>query len=470
MNDLDRLTRRQLLRKGLGAAASVGALSALPRIPSMAADDERKPNIVFVFADQLRYSAVGCLGDRQVITPNMGKLASQGMSLTNAISGFPVCTPYRASLLTGRYGQSTGVVKNNIPVPDTRNSFPRILKKSGYDTGYIGKWHLNGNVANPPYVPRERRLGFDYWVTNLHRHYDVVCCFGDDPEPRLMPGYLPDVQTDLAINYINDHKDRPFFLCVSWMPPHTPNTPPELFRKMYHPGDLKLPPNVHEDHRDYIAAYYGLVTSLDYNLGRLMNALAEAGIDDNTILVFTSDHGDLLGAHWQGIDSHKQKPWEESIHVPFIVRYPGMIRPGSRCNVLLNSVDVMPTLLGLAEAPVPSIVDGMDLSSSLLGRGGKEPESALLQVIMRSGGEPVPDVWRGVRTKRYTYARFREEGWVLYDNQEDPYQLNNLIDKPEAKGIKDNLEAELRTLLKKTGDDFASEEEWNLRVRTARAL
>lgn len=465
--DVRRVTRRQLLRQGLGAAASVGALSALPKTQVLGANGSRKPNIVLVFADQLRCSAVGCYGQEQVITPNIDMLASQGAMFTNAISGFPVCTPYRASLQTGRYCHSLGVAKNNIRVADTRNSLARVLKKYGYHTGYIGKWHLDGNSKNPPYVPPHRRLGYDYWVTNVHRHFDVNVCIGDEQEGCIMEGYLPDIQTDMAIDYINKHKDGPFFLCLSWMPPHTPNTPPEKHAKMYNPADIKLRPNVQSDCREYIAGYYGLVTSLDDNVGRLMKALEQASIADDTIFVFTSDHGDLLGAHQEGTALHKQRPWEESIHVPFVIRYPREIRVGSRTGVLINSPDVMPTLLGLVGAKVPSVVEGMDLSSFALGRGGNEPESAFLQLLQFSGGEPSEGLepWRGVRTKRHTYARFRDRGWMLYDNKEDPYQLNNLTDRPEAKGTQDVLEAELQGWLKRTGDDFATAEEWAQRVK-----
>ena len=174
----------------------------------------------------------------------------------------------------------------------------------------------------------------------------------------------------------------------------------------------------------------------------------------------------MLGSQGPGI---KQRPWEESIHVPFVLRYPAKIKQGSSSDVLLNTVDVMPTLLGLAGAPCPGGVQGRDLSPFLLGEGGAEPESVFLQDILPCGEAVRSEIaeWRGVRTKRYTYARYRDRGWVLYDNEADPYQLNNLIDKPEARTLQKSLEDELQAWLQSTNDDFASKDTWNERVEAA---
>lgn len=468
MNQVNQLTRRELLRKGLGGAASICALSALPRANSVAAETRRKPNVVFVFSDQHRYCDMAYMGNSQIKTPNFDKLASQGANLTNAISGYPICTPYRAMMLTGRYCHTTEVATNDVRLRDTQNSFARVLKRYGYETGYIGKWHLDG--GRQPFVPKERRQGFDYWVTENcnHKYFETMTCFGDDPEPRKLDGYAPDVQTDLAIDYIKAHKNNPFFLVLSWGPPHNPYIAPEEYLKQYKPEDIKQRPNVKEDFREHLAGYYAQITNLDWNMGRIMQAIKEAGIEEDTILVFTSDHGDMIGSQGLDLRAHKQRPWEESIRIPFLVRYPRRVKPGTVCDVLFNSVDVMPTVLGLAGAKVPSIVEGTDYSSWLFGRPGKEPESVFLQEILPVSDAKVFGPWRGVRTKRYTYARFRDKGWVLYDNQEDPYQLNNLIDKPEAKAIQDELEAELQLWLNKTGDDFASAEEWEQRVSIAK--
>lgn len=469
MKERDQLTRRELLRRGLGAAASVGALSALPRIPSVAGRSGRMPNIVFVFSDQQRRDVMSCMGHEQLHTPNFDRLASQGALCTNAVSGYPVCTPYRASLLTGRYCHSMGVAANDYRLPDTRNSFARVLKKYGYQTGYIGKWHLDGGKGRQPFIPRDRRHGFDYWVSENcnHRYFNTPTCFGDDPEPRPLPGYQPDDQTDLAIEYIREHKDHPFFLVMSWGPPHNPYIAPEEYMDMFKPEDIEQRPNVTDDMREHLAGYYAQVVNLDWNMGRLMKTLRDEGLEDDTILVFTSDHGDLIGAQGLSIREHKQRPWEESIGIPFIIRYPRRIKAGTVCDTLINTVDVMPTILSLAGAAIPSIVEGTDLSGFILGRGGRELESAFLQVLLPVSDARHLGAWRGVRTKRYTYARFEDEGWVLYDNQEDPYQLNNLIDKPEARELQKELEGELQYWLRRTGDKFEPKEVWQERFDNA---
>ncbi len=454
------LTRREFLKTGICAAG----LTAASASGFAVEPPQARPNILFVFADQLRYASLGCCGNPRVRTPNIDKLAAQGALLTNAISGFPLCTPYRAMLLTGRYCQSTGVPTNDVLLPQSRDSFANVLARQGYQTGYIGKWHLDGHRR--PYVPPERRQGFDYWVTENcnHSYFDTPTCFGDETQARPLKGYQPDAQTDLAVDYIGKHADKPFFLCMSWGPPHNPYVATKPYMSMYNPEGIKLAPNVEKDPRADIAHYYAQISNLDYNIGRLMRALSDAGIADNTIFVFTSDHGDMLGAHGQGI-AKKQRPWEESIHIPFMVRFPGRIARGSKPDVLLNTVDVMPTVLGLAGVRVPSAVEGTDVSPVLLGGKMTEPESVLIQDILPcSEAAKAFGPWRGVRTKRHTYARFRDKGWVLYDNLADPYQLNNLIDKPEARTLQRDMEDRLQAWLKRTNDDFASAEEWQRRI------
>ena len=427
-----------------------------------------RPNIVFVFADQMRASAMGCMGNGQVRTPQIDALAAEGTLLTNAISGHPLCSPYRAMLLTGRYCQSTGLVSNDIPLPDHKDTLARAFKRHGYHTGYIGKWHLEARRS--PYVTRERHQGFDYWVSENcdHDYFDTPVCFNGDPELKTLKGYQPNAQTDLAIDYINAHKDAPFLLCMSWGPPHNPYVAPEDYMKLYDPSDIKQRPNVQGDHTEDIAHHYAQITNLDHNIGRLIRAIEDAGIRDDTVFVFTSDHGDMLGSQGR---AGKQLPWEESIHVPFVLRYPRVAQAGVIRGVMLNTVDIMPTLLSLAGLPIPTSVEGRDLSPSLLGEPAEEPDSVLLQAILPCHGSfGQTDAWRGVRTKRYTYARFRDKNWVLYDNEADPYQLNNLIDKPEARQLQKQLEDELQAWLERTNDDFASREEWKHRVEAATGL
>jgi len=456
------LTRREFITRSAGAVAGA-ALLGMP-VASCAAEKARKPNVVFLFADQMRNQALGCIGqDRNTKTPNVDKLAAQGMLFTDAISGYPLCTPYRAMLLTGRYGTTTGMIGNAMELPESEITFAQALKEQGYKTGFIGKWHLE--KIHDPFVPKERRHGFDYWASrNLGGEYmDSFYC-ADTPEQIPLPGYETDCHADLAIDFMKKNKDQPFCLVLAWRAPHPPREAPQKYLDMYPSDKLTQRANVPAgmDDRENAHVYYAMIAGLDRAIGKITKALDELGIADDTIICFSSDHGDMLAS--QGLQG-KNVPFEESINVPFIMRYPKKIKAGQKTDVLLNTVDVMPTLLGLCGAPIPKVVQGTDLSPVLLGKGGRKPEAVLLQKIAGVPGRKAAGPWRGVRTDRYTYARFSDKGYVLFDNEKDPYQMNNLIDKPEAKELQDKMEALLQKMLKKAGDKFEAQDVYLTRMK-----
>jgi len=229
---------------------------------------------------------------------------------------------------------------------------------------------------------------------------------------------------------------------------------PPAYLDLYPPAEIALRPNCPENApREELAGYYAHITALDGNIGRLLAALERTGLAGRTIVVFTSDHGDMLGS--QG-ERKKQRPWDESIMVPFVVRWPGRTAPGRRADTLLGAPDVMPTLLGLMGAPIPSSVEGEDLSHAVLGREGPEPAAALIlnpAPFSEAFHAGLPE-WRGVRTKRWTYVRTLEGPWLLYDNGQDPYQLRNLADDGGARAARQRLEKHLERLLDRTGDAF----------------
>ena len=457
------LTRREFIRRGAGAVAGA-AILGMP-MASCADDKPRKPNVIFLFADQMRNASLGCIGqDKEIRTPHMDKLAGQGMLFTNAVSGYPLCTPYRAMLLTGRYGTTTGMIGNGIELPDSEITIAKVLKGQGYKTGYIGKWHLE--KTHDPFVPKNRRMGFDdFWASrNLGGDYfDNFYC-GDTPEQITIKGYEMDGHTDFALDFIKKNKDQPFCLFVSWRAPHPPREAPKKYRDMYDPEKLTQRANVPKgtDDRKNKQIYNAMITDLDDNLGRITRELDELGIAEDTIICFSSDHGDMLAS--QGLQG-KNVPYEESINIPFIMRYPRKIEAGQKNDALMNSVDVMPTLLGLCGVSIPKAVEGSDLSPIILGKGGKKPEAVLLQKIAGVEGKKGLGPWRGVRTARYTYARTRDKGYVLFDNEKDPYQMNNLIDKPEAKDLQDKMEAELQKLMKRIGDKFETQDAYLARIK-----
>lgn len=420
-----------------------------------------RPNILFVFADQMRGQDMRCAGNADIRTPNLDRLAGEGTLFTNTISNCPLCVPARGSLITGRHALSHRAVSNDLPLPEEEVGIAEALKPLGYRTGYIGKWHLDG-IPRDKFTPAgRRRHGFDYWAAwECHHQYFKGRYHRDTPEPIPIEGYEPDFQTDLAIEFMKESVAQPFCLFVSWGPPHDPyDLVPEKYRSLYAPDKITLRPNATTPNTRAIADYYAAITALDWNVGRMMDAVDRLGIRDNTIFVFTSDHGDMLWSHGA---RNKEQPWEESILIPLIVRWPGHVPAGRKSDVLISIVDMAPTLLGLARAEAPHAVEGVDLSRAVRGENMDEPRSVFIYLPMPAQQAFAMGIgeWRGVRTKRHTYARWRDgRGWVLYDNREDPYQMRNLVDDPASQEVRSSLEAELQYWLGRTNDRFLKGEE-----------
>ncbi|PYJ59632.1 MAG: sulfatase, partial [Verrucomicrobia bacterium] len=336
---------------------------AMASNPALAA--ERKPNILVVLADQWRAQAFGFAGDPNVRTPNLDRLASESVRFINAVAGLPVCSPTRASLLTGQRPLTHGVFLNDVPLNPNAMTIARVLKSEGYDTGYIGKWHLNGD-GRSTFIPRERRQGFDYWkVLECTHDYSNSFYYADAADKLKWPGYDAIAQTRDACDYLRRRarSEKPFLLFLAWGPPHDPYfSAPTKYLALYDPAKPALRPNVPDklqgEVRKILAGYYAHCTALDDCLGELLQTLRDTGAADNTILLFSADHGDMLGS--QGMFK-KQKPFDESIRVPMLVRWPGGLglKPRS-LDPPINSEDVMPTLLGLCGVPIPKSVEGLD--------------------------------------------------------------------------------------------------------------
>ena len=423
---------------------AVAGIAATASSNLYSADRSDRPNVVFLFADQMRSHSMNCMGDPQVITPNLDKLASQGLMTTNMIAASPVCTPYRGQLMTGRYGHATGVVHNDIKLPNSETTIADQIKKRGYHTGYIGKWHLAGHRNNP--VAKEDRRNWDFWAVRncSHAHFDPEYWVNDESEAVTVDGWEPEVQTDVAIEYIRKQKNNPFFLMVSYGPPHNPYKAPDRFVKQYDGRKLEDRPNVpprDKKDQDQLLHYNAMISSLDECVGRISKELEQTGLADNTIFVFTADHGDMLGSQGHRL---KQRPWEESINVPFIIRQPGKIKAGQKRDWIVSSVDLMPTLLGLCGAEIPDFVQGIDHTNQFHGRADETRDSAFL-FNTHNGGGPGCD-WRGIRTKNWVYAYHMEGDWILYDLNKDPYQLNNLVDQSTYKFKRDELRKRLESM------------------------
>jgi len=458
-------------------------LTPLATLRAAVPPDPVKPNIVYLFCDQWRGSATGYHGDPSVKTPNLDRLAKEGLNFLNAVSVCPVCTPYRAALMTGRYPTSTGMFLNDAHLPDSELCLAEALKAAGYTTAYIGKWHLDGR-GRAAYIPPERRRGWEYWKASEcehnynHSHYYA----GNSGVKQFWKGYDAFAQTQDAQQYIRDHASgsQPFVLMVSYGPPHFPhNTAPEEFKALYPPAKIQLPPNVPPElqakAKQEAQGYYAHCTALDKCVGDVLRTLEETGIAKNTILVFTADHGEMMGSHgfppWV-----KQVAWSEAANVPFLVRYPAIQGgQGRTVHMPLTTPDIFPTLLGLAGVQIPGTVEGEDLSP-LLRKEREEDRAALYMNVSPFIGhgfgkeyQGFDKEYRAIRTTRYTYVRSIEGPWLLYDDVKDPNQMDNLVAKPEFAKLRTELEARLQAQLKKIGDDFRPArsylEEWGYRVK-----
>ena len=421
------------------------------------------PNLVFVFADQWRRQALGYTGDPNVQTPNIDRFAEQSLSFEHAVSGCPVCTPYRASLMTGVYPNHHKLMVNDQCLPERYDGpfLAECLRDGGYQTAYIGKWHIDGK-GRLACVPPERRLGFEWWkgFECTHDYRNSPYYFGDDPRPHMWKGYDADAQADEACRYLKEEVDgQPFALFLSWGPPHNPfGSAPEAFEAMCDPAQIQLqdnvPPEQAEQAREELAGYYAHCSALDAAFGRLLETLAATGLDENTIVIFTSDHGDMLGSQGQ---FRKQRPWAESNRVPFLIRDPRA--PGARRdNTPIDAPDLMPTILSLCDTPIPSTVQGIDFSQTILHGEPSGITDAFLSLYTPfhewrydNGGRE----YRGLYNERFTYVRALEGPWLLYDNERDPLQLTNLVDNPEYADVVKEREAALTRRLQVVGDDFA---------------
>jgi arylsulfatase A-like enzyme len=471
------IDRRAFLR--LAAAGTAGM--ALPGCGGLG--PAPKTNVLFVFPDQLRADMCGVYGGRNIATPNIDRLASEGVVFTNSVSTCPLCTPYRGMLQTGRYPTHSGILINFVEASHAQNPhcLADVFAAAGYETGYIGKWHLAagvhkdtplsvGGVAcsqgdNPDYdfvAPGPRRLGYRHWQAyNFHYNYYNYWWYEDEPEKRYSDRYEADTESDQAIAFMEKCRQsgQPFLVTVAPHPPHPPfdssYTPEGYLERV--PQTLWWPPNVPADNRadDELRCYLAMIQNADDNLGRLLDYLEWSGLARDTIVVFTSDHGEMFGSHGR---IQKMVPYAEAINIPLIMRWPRQIAPGARVDALQTPMDHLPTLCGLAGLPIPSGVNGADLSGVVTGRDSGGREEVLIGhyssgELWFETGTTWPE-WRGVRTKQYTYVHWLAGAEELYDNLADPYQMANLAENGAEPEALVRLRSRLSDLLAAAHDDF----------------
>jgi arylsulfatase A-like enzyme len=400
--------------------------------------EQRRPNVVVLFPDQLRALSLPLYGEQQIETPHIDRLAAEGLVLENAIANCPVCTPARAMLVTGRYPQTTGHLINTTRTRHSEISIGDTFAYWGYKTAWVGKWHLHTGLwpaldrmpQHPDWVPEGRdRLGFEYWrAYNQHMVYFDGFVHKDDWNYERWDGYETEGLLKYGFEFMDSVGDDPFLLFLSPHPPHY--TPFEFAPARFYeglPDKIILPANVPEHQiaasTDMYRHYLAMILAVDEMLGRLLDYLDANGLSSNTILLFASDHGTQGGS--QGVNPwSKKNPYEASIRVPAILRYPGVIAPGSSERIT-SMVDFFPTLCELAGVPVPRSVEGNSLVTQW--NNTSTEHSAFIMNFskwfdwFRDGAE-----WRGVRTGQFTYAKWLNGRTELYDLEEDPLQMHNL--------------------------------------------
>ncbi len=451
------------------------------------------PNLVFVFPDEMRAQTLGFLGEEKVKTPVLDRFEKESVYFSNAVSNYPVCSPTRAMLFSGLYPLKNKVIGNctsesakfGCELPSDARCWSDVLKEKGYSLGYIGKWHLDSphepyiptsnNLGDPKWnewTPPSRRHGFSYWHGYGTYDQHLRPMYWDTDAPRDSFKYYdewgPEHEANRAIDFIRNkggkfrESGKPFALVVSMNPPHMGySLVPQRYKDIYKDVPVESlinKPSIEpagtkwgDHYRKNIKDYYSAITGVDEQFGRILKALQDAGLDDNTIVVFTSDHGDCMGIH---NEITKNNPYEESMRVPLLIRFPGKIKPHTD-DILLSTTDIYPTLLGLMgyASAIPKTVDGENLAGYLTTGKGSKPGS---QWYMRISDANASLGLRGVRTERYTFVidqqKENQRSVLLFDREKDPYQMKNLAGQNPV--LEKELTLKLREWLEKYQDPW----------------
>ena len=431
-------------------------------------------NIIFYFTDQQRWDTCGCFGQPLDITPNLDALAREGVKFDNAFSPQPVCGPCRALFQTGKWPTETGCFRNNIMLPAGVKTLGSYIEEAGYETAYIGKWHLasDGELEKPPAIdhtvtaiPRELRGGYTgFWraadVLEFTSHGYDGFVFDENDRRVDFKGYRADCINDMALEFLDGYTgEKPFFMTVSQIEPHHqndrkhyegPEGSKERFRDFILPEDLKaLGGNAAEEYPDYL----GQCASLDENLGRLVAKLKEKGLYENTVILFASDHGSHFltrnrDDHLNGYDDYKRSCHDACLHVPLVIAG-GPYRGGRAVEELVSTASLPKTILALAGVDVGDAMIGENLLDVVEKKADNRPNEIFAQISESRVG-------RCIRTARYTYSVYapgvnggeaaasdRYADDFLYDMEQDPHQLNNVVADPAYAQVK----AELRERL-----------------------
>lgn len=430
--------------------------------PAFAAREEARPNIVFVLVDDLRYDALGCTGHPFARTPNIDRIAKEGVTFGNAFVTTPLCSPARASFLTGRYVHAHGVAGNTTagePISYKLETFPMKLHDAGYETAFIGKWHMGRDDAPRP--------GFDHWVSFRGQGVYNDPPMNVDGRQEKLQGYVTDILTDFSVKFIERARSKPFCLYLSHKAIHGPFTPAARHKDLYSDQPISRRANANDDLSgkpalrrnrnaergrgpgdDVIRNQLRCLASIDESTGRILQTLEKAGQLDRTLVVFTSDNGYLWGEHGLG---DKRAGYEESIRIPLLMRYPALFKAGRKTSELALNVDIAPTMIELGRARPAARMHGRSLLDVARGKAKNWRSSFLAEYFAEPQFPRVP-TWQAVRTERYKYIHYTElEGMdELYDLKRDPLEMKNLVADASMRATSGEMVHLMQSLLKET--------------------
>ncbi len=444
-----RTTRRGFLA-GLGAGFSGSFATARAAAPA-------RPNFIFILTDDQRWDALGIMGHPCLKTPNMDRIAKEGVRFANAFVTTSLCSPSRASFLSGKYTRRHGVKDNSTEVTSLE-SFATILQRSGYDTAQIGKWHMGESDARP---------GFAHTVTFPGQgvYNDPVLTVNGRKEK--VPGYLTDILTERSVEWLERRRSAPFCLFLGHKACHLPTIPPPRHLNVCADAPLPTPPSVNSDltqkpgwvsvradsklggvrkHPDFTGAYRSYMQTLpsvDEGIGRIFETLEKSGQLDSTVLIFCGDNGFLHGEHQL---TNKRAAYEESIRIPFLMRYPKAIRAGTVVDSMVLNIDLAPTMLRLAGLPVPRSMQGKSLLPTFRKPKMRLRDRFFYEYFEEPGFLETPTM-EGMRTLRWKYVTYpvNPETEELYDLWNDPYEQTNLALRGESKTLQ-SIRSEFRLL------------------------
>lgn len=431
---------------------------------------EQRPNFVFIITDDQRWDAMGVVqkeqGERARFpwfeTPNMDRIAAEGVRFRNAFVTLSLCSPSRAGFLTGTYNHVNGVLDNSTPFPAKNVTYSALMRDAGYDTGFFGKFH-HGKQSGP-------RPGFDHNATFIDQGIYMDCPFEVNGVMTPTKGWVEDVMIDYAIEYVKQERSKPFSIFIGFKTPHAPTQPPPRAKERFKGKTANLTPNLStpaiyrlskEDAKrkslaeeaqakgtGYPASlnWFRCLSAADESLGRLLDTLDDLKLRDNTVLVFTSDNGCFLGEHCLG---DKRSAYEESLRVPMIVRYPKLVQKGSVRDEMVLNIDIAPTFLELAGIPVPDSVQGRSLVPLLTGSSTNWRKSFLAQYFIERAYPNTP-TFLAVRTPKAKLVKYpgHEEWTELFDLTTDPYEIRNLAGDPNHAGLLTKMSEEMDRLSK----------------------